>query len=202
MTLSKKTDYTTEGQGRLLSTLQGDPKLDGLIAAYLDRCQELEDVAYEVIRQRGIDTAEGHRLDRIGGLVGIRRGGRDDDTYRLRIRAEIAILNSDGLAEDLITILGLLLGLDAPFDVELTEAFPKTVILRPRDHRTTKTDADLDIVLDLLRRGTSAGTDIELVYSQNSDTDSAVFHFSTVADTTQSSASYGTESGYVSGAAL
>jgi hypothetical protein len=203
MSISQKTDYTSEALSRLLSTLQGDDAIDGLIASFVDRCQELEDVGYEIIVQRDIDAATGARLDRIGAIVGVARGGREDAAYRLRIRAESAILNSDGLAEDLITILGLLLALEGPpFDVELSEAFPKAVILRPRNAAIAMTDTELDGVLNLLRRAVSGGTDIELVYSQSEASDANIFHLSPVTDTTQNSQTYGTENGSLCGAAL
>ena len=40
----------------------------------------------------------GDRLDGLGVIVDVLRGGRGDDAYRLRIRAELAILKSKGVA--------------------------------------------------------------------------------------------------------
>ncbi len=198
----EKLDYTEEATGRLLSTLQGGTSLEALAASYIDLCQELEVVGFDVLEQRGIFTAEGDRLDRIGSIVGIGRGGRTDEPYRLRIRAEIAILNSDGTAIDIMTVLGLLEGMTSnPFDIELDEAFPKALVLRPRDFNAGYTDADQDAVLASLKRAVSAGTDVDLVYP-SSATDADTFHFSTVADTTQTSVTYGTETGALSGAAI
>lgn len=196
----QKTDYTSEALDRLLSTLKGDPKTDALISSFVDRCQELEDAAYPMVEQRNLDVAEGTMLDRIGSIVNLPRGGRDDDDYRLRIRAEIAILNSDGLASDMIQVLQLLVGEEAG-DIELDEGFPKALTMRARNHDHDSSDLAMDLILSILVRAASAGTEVDLVYS-NEASDDNVFHFSNTADTVEAGATYGTENGSLAGGAL
>jgi len=193
---TEKTDYTTEAQERLLSTLQGATKLEALAASYTDRCQELEAEAYDLLEQRSIENAVGDRLDQIGWLFNVPRSGRLDEPYRLRLRAEIAILNSDGTASALMGVVRLLFALP-DLDIEYSEGQPKTAVLRPRDYASLIPDWELDDILDLLRRAAPSGTDVELVVSGNKTSDADIFHFSNTADTTESLATYGTENGSV-----
>jgi len=197
-----KTDYTSEALLRLLTTLQGAPEVEALAAAYLDRCQELEDAAHPMLVQRSIEDSVGDRIDRIGAIVGIPRGGREDDDYRLRVRAEIAILNSDGTEDAITTVVQLLTGQTDPKDISFDESFPKAVTLRARDTAVGGFDVDQDAILTLLRRAISAATEVDYVYSWNEALDTNIFHFSNTADTTEAAATYGTENGSLCGAAI
>jgi len=124
--MAKKTDYTAEALDRLIQALKERDGIPELVASFLDRCQEFEDAAYPILEQRDIDAATGHRLERFGQLVNVERGGRTDDAYRLLIRAELAILRSNGLVSDLITITQLLLSMTSA-DVQVDQYFPLTL---------------------------------------------------------------------------
>jgi len=185
----------------LLTALQGGTNLEALASAFLDRCQELEDAAHPMLAQRSIELAVDTSLDRIGAIVGIARGGRDDDAYRLRIRAEIAILNSDGTEEAITTVVQLLLG-QVTKDVSFDESFPKAITVRARNVVGVTYDTDMDILVALMRRAVSAGTELDFVYSLTQADDSNIFHFSTSPDLTLHSRSYGTENGSLCGGAI
>lgn len=194
--MAQKTNYTSEGQDRLLQSLKEREDVLALSAAYLDRCQEFEDAAYPIIEQRNIDDAVGHRLDRIGQLVHVERGGRTDDAYRLRIRAEFAILRSDGLVDNLINITRLLLGM-ATADVQVDQQYPKSIFIRPRN--TTVTQADADVVADQLRRAVSAATYLQFIYTTLEDDDNNLFRFAP-SGASEASKDYGFGNGTLAGA--
>lgn len=193
------TDHKAEGQGWLLEQFASSPKLQGWLGAYLDEIQGMETALQPVLAARDIDTATGHRLDGLGQIVNVERDGRDDDAFRLRIRAEVAILQSTGTEFDLIKVLQLLTA-KPDKDMAFDEYFPKTVYIRPRNYTVPGTSADQLEILTLLRRAAPAGTEVHYVYSLDETSDQNMFRFSDTADTTESGAAYGTESGTLCGA--
>ncbi len=190
-----KTDYTEEALLRILSTLQGGTSYEALASSFLDRCQELEDEAHPMLAQRSITLAEGDRLDRIGALVVVPRGGRTDTDYRLRIRAELAILQSTGTALDLIIILQLLTG---HTDIKLDEYFPKSVYIRAQNFVLADT-TEAQTMQVLLRRAVSAATGLQLIYTLIESDDDDLFRFSDTTDTPETSSSKGFGNGTFAG---
>jgi hypothetical protein len=87
----------------------------------------METVLNNMLALRGIYTAEGVNLDRIGQIVGQDRGGETDARYRELIVGKIAENNSDGTAKELLTIVEIILGdlLTGPLGVQ--EFFPAKV---------------------------------------------------------------------------
>lgn len=59
-----------------------------------------------------LHTASGVALDRIGGIVGVERAGRDDESYRKRIIIQIGQNFSDGTINKVIEVLALTLNTD------------------------------------------------------------------------------------------
>lgn len=198
---TKKTDYNSEALGRLLTTLQGGTKLEALVSSFVDRCQEFEDGAFPIIEQLDLATATGVGLDRLGTIVNLPRGGRSDDDYRLALRAEIAILNSDGTAYDLITVVSLLVGAESAagvYPVQLDEYFPHTVYIRVRDHIV---DEDTDYIAAQLQRAASAGVDVHFIFTTSEADDDDLFRFSDTTGTPETSSSHGFGNGTLAGVA-
>lgn len=185
--MDKKTDYTQEAIGRLLASLADKTTLNALISSFLDRCQELEDAAYPLYEQRNIDDATGDRLDGFGQIFNVARAGRSDDDYRLRLRAELAILLSQGTAYDLLRVYQLLIG-QTPLDMRYSDYTPKTVYIRPRDFDAT--GFDMDTIANLIRRAAPAGTHVHVLYSFESDDDN-VFKFGASGSELSSSNGFG-----------
>jgi len=75
---------------------------EGLIRSFSLNAQSLEDIMQSMLDQRGLDTAVGVNLDRIGQIVGEERLGRNDADYLSSILGKIAENNSDGTAKDII----------------------------------------------------------------------------------------------------
>jgi len=180
-----KLDYATESLGRLLDQFNGSVNLRLLASSYVERAQDLENVAHQLLAGRRIDVAVGDRLDGLGKIVNILRSGRGDDfydplsgpdrgSYRLRIRAELAVLTSQGTTEDLIGVLQLLLGLSSPPDIQIDEYYPKAIYMRARNFIV---DEDPVMIANLLRRAVSAATNLQFIYTTTESDDDASLRF-------------------------
>jgi len=189
--------HTATGLGRLLEQFKGSVRFRALLSSYVDGVQDFEDVAYQIINARRLDIAAGYQLDGLGQIVNVPRGGRDDEDYRLRIRAELAIILSQGTTEDLIGVLRLLLGLASPPDIQIDEYYPKAIFMRPRNFIVNDDPAT---IAALLRRAASAATNLQFVYSQTESDDDDLFRFSDTNGTSETSSSHGYSNGTYTGA--
>ena len=182
----QNTQITETAISRLIDQFKGSPNLLALIAAYLDRVQALEDAAHPLLGERDIDQATGHRLDGIGQIAQVLRSGLDDNTYRLQLKAELAVLRSQGTAEDILGIAQLLIQMTTPL-YELVEYFPKGLYLRAVEQ--TISTAYAPTVAAKLRRAVGATTDMLFVYSALPD--GLTFSLSSQASTSETSSSTG-----------
>lgn len=82
------------------------------LRAVLGPAQDLEDTFQNLIINRRVDFAVGESLDILGRLVVEPRNGLDDETYRRRIRARVATNDSDGLINEIINIVRLIMSKD------------------------------------------------------------------------------------------
>lgn len=87
---------------------QDGVKLKRLHAVTVGRVQTIEDAIWNLRRLADLDAATGAELDRIGYLVGQTRAGRDDDLYRLWIRARSRANRSRGRVDDFFAVLDLI----------------------------------------------------------------------------------------------
>ena len=106
--LVKIEDHVEEGVGHLTSVFKDKEKIKKLATVFLERTQELEDVIYDLYSKRDLNNATGYQLDGLGKIVGIERGGRDDEDYRNLIIAKIGQNTSKGFPENLITVFNLI----------------------------------------------------------------------------------------------
>ena len=175
----KNTAITETGLGRMLDQFKGSLKLRELAAAFLDQVQAFEDAAHPILAERGIDNATGDRLDGLGAIFGVPRGGRDDDTYRKALKAELLVLQSKGTPEEILTIAQALIEMPVA-DYDFLEYFPKTIYLRPVDFEYQYpglVDISPVAVGTALRRAVAAATEVLFVYSLVDD--AATFRFAT-----------------------
>lgn len=121
MALVRKETHVKDALARLAQQLKGKPGVEGLLSAFVQQAQELEDAAFSILDTSGIETAYGAQLDRIGALVGQLRGGDADIDYRDAIKTRITINVSSGTLEELIRISTEILG---GVEVEIRESFP------------------------------------------------------------------------------
>ena len=199
MAIVTKTDYTTEGLSRLLDTLSGAVKLEALVSSYLDRAQECEDAIFPLVAARDIGTATGDRLDIIGAILNVQRNGRTDADYRPRLRAEIAVISSDGTPDDVAEVVFALLQQGTTSkDVEVIEAYPAAIYVRAVDTSGPDTSAEVVELADLIQRAAPAGVETHYIYA--TDEDANIFHFSETADTTETGTTYGFDFAPLAGA--
>lgn len=79
-------------------------RLRAFVEAMSGGAQAIEDVAFDLLLSTGIEDATGIMLDRLGRIVGERRGGLDDGAYRGFIRVRIRANLSAGSLDDLIAV--------------------------------------------------------------------------------------------------
>jgi hypothetical protein len=108
--VTKITDHAARFAEDTLSQFVNSPKIKALIAVFAAEVQRLEDLLWKVLTDRLIDAATGDILDRIGGIVRVRRLGRTDADYRPIIKVAIAARNSEGGAEEIVRIAEQLVG--------------------------------------------------------------------------------------------
>lgn len=79
--------------------------------------QDIENIAFELLKDTEIDASKGSQLDLIGEILGILRSGLSDDEYREKIKAELVIRNSTGTQESLITAVKTIIKGDSELDI-------------------------------------------------------------------------------------
>jgi hypothetical protein len=163
-------DHTEQALGLLISQYRDKPRLSGLITAITNRLQEFEDCNWDVINKRLLDYidrdgnlahAVGAQLDTIGRIVGQGRGGQDDATYLIYIRAKIFLNKSRAKHDDVIKLLQLVEAADFTY----SEYYPCTVWIE----FTEPTAADPAVLVELARRAVTGGVQLFLANPTGDD---------------------------------
>ena len=97
-------DHVAAALGRLFEQFKNKPNIAALITTLAAPTQPIENALWQLLTQRALSTGIGAQLDAIGALVGQPRNGLADSDYARYIGARIAVNDSDGRVEDLITI--------------------------------------------------------------------------------------------------
>lgn len=84
------------------------PRVLALVTASARRVQEIEDVMLDLRAQLDIASASGGWLDRLGRLVGERRGDLGDALYRRFVQARLLVNSSTGHIERIARIGALI----------------------------------------------------------------------------------------------
>lgn len=105
MSVPVKVDHVEEGLNRLPSQWSESEKIRGLLESWLNRANELEDLLFDMLENRGLFEAKGENLDIIGALFGVARDGRSDDEYRQVILNEVTVQTADGTTEPFMQVL-------------------------------------------------------------------------------------------------
>lgn len=93
---------------KLIPPFWGKPRIAALLQSYVDEVQELETQVQAVLDAYDLDTATIARLKALGAIVGQPDPGLGTETYRLLIRARIAVNMSRGLQADIINVLQIM----------------------------------------------------------------------------------------------
>lgn len=99
-----KIDISSDINDKQLSQFKEAPNFSKLFGIYEKELSELQDVLFEILESKNLDTATGYALDLIGKIVGERREGKSDDEYRKALRLRISINTSDGTPNIIIGI--------------------------------------------------------------------------------------------------
>lgn len=113
MPLEQNSNHVAEAKARLVAPFKGKPKIEGLLGAYVESVQDLEDVMWDVLNIRTIDGADLPRLIVIGKLIGQPRHGFATELYRTVIKARGLANRSQGTGPDIGKVLTQLLGAGA-----------------------------------------------------------------------------------------
>lgn len=148
----------------LLYQFQQQPNILGLIKGYSVSGQDIEDELYRFLNELSLKDAVGVQLDGLGEILGEKRLGADDETYRAALSVRITINTSSGEPETLISVLSAIT--DSTY-VQLTEIFPARIEMF---FNGITIPADL---ISNMNRVKAAGVQLQLV--GNSSTNPFVF---------------------------
>lgn len=191
MSLEQNLEHIDQMLDRLLAYYKGRPYMEGMLTAFANQIQELEDALFVMRTQRFIDSATGVALDVIGRKIGLRREGRSDSDFRIWIRAEIRANASSGTAPEIIDVLRLLV--DDSNTILFTPFYPASFHIEILDALATSAQ-DL---ADIIERSKVAGVGASLIYSENDSSETFTFASgsSPEASTTQGFADSGKTTG-------
>lgn len=100
-TITKITNRNARTVASILKQFKGQPNITAKMAAYGVQFQEIEDMFIDLYVLRRLDDAEGVQLDKLGNMVKLKRGAKNDDNYRAAIRGKIVINKGNATIEDL-----------------------------------------------------------------------------------------------------
>lgn len=160
MSVSDK-DLLEEAIERVVEQFKGKEKFEALVTALTDQATAVQTALLGILNDTNIATVTGDQLDGLGAIVGEERFGRDDDAYRLAIRARIILNFSRGTADDIINLIRALIG---NYTVKIREYFPASFIAEVIEEVDTAelTPATLATVGALIdeARGAAIGSDV------------------------------------------
>lgn len=107
--ITKITDHVSSATERMTQKYASKRLLAELGGAFFKALQRVEDAYWDMLTD-SIDTAEGKRLDRIGQIVGLKRGDLEEEPYRMILRAWILANRSNGTGEDILAVMAAMLG--------------------------------------------------------------------------------------------
>lgn len=171
MALTHKTTHVEEAKDQLAQQFHGKAKLEALLGALIQQAQDAEDAAFSIHDGFNLDTAVGAQLDGLGGIVGEPRNGREDETYRLWIRARILLNRSSGKVGEIYDIFNLII--PAGTEPELTDYYPAAFVLSITGGAL---EPDLADQLSLiLHQAKAAGVGASLTWQESADADTFQF---------------------------
>lgn len=165
MSLYLKENHVAEGISYLMEQYKGQAKIEAFLVAFLERIQELEYAIWDLVSLKDLDTAEGAQLDLIGRIVNRAREGRDDDTYRLWLRAQVIINRSSGTPEEMLSIARLVTRADID-QATIIEWYPARFAIYVS---VGMTEQDAATLLELLTLAKAAGVAVFLEYATSDD---------------------------------
>jgi len=121
--------------------------------------QQIEDAFQDLLLLRYLSSAFGVQLDIIGEIVGLKRQGRDDSGYLIRLRARILLIRSSGTLPQIFKILRAVFSTKA---YRYHSWHPAGFVV---DVRSATTVADADELAGLISSAKAAGVRANMTYS-------------------------------------
>lgn len=149
-------NHSAQALERLLEQYKRAGDFKALLNAINDQIQALEDAAFEMKDGRSIYNAVGAQLDAWGEILNTSRQGLSDDEYRIILLGQVAVNNSKGTPEDLITIFNIF---TRSIYVSYNEIWPAAVQLTAVGGNPL---GDVNQIKDAIRRACPAGVSIDL----------------------------------------
>ena len=150
-------NHAQQALARLIYQYQQSPNLQGLISAFCQSIQLIEDELVAMNTDRYINDAYGQQLDNIGEIVGLARTpGMTDAVYQRYLLGQIKINISQGQPEQLIQLYSLLTNTNF---VLIFEGSLADVILSSSYQIPDQATADQFI--DILQQATAAGVRVD-----------------------------------------
>lgn len=154
-------DHEALALRRLISQYRGQPTFEALLQLIGRRARGIDQEATNVAAYRGLDTAYGVGLDRLGVVLELARDGLDDARYRLRLRAAAQARASHGYPDELIAVLLTLL--DGAVTPTVEEHYPAAVVFEAEPIP----NADGWAFAALLRRAVAGGVLVQLLHAED-----------------------------------
>lgn len=146
--------HASDGVDLLLEQFRGKPLIEGLLRAFLDQVQAIEDDLWKILLLLDLDQCTDAHLDGVGDLVGEVRRGRADADYREAIRIRIRVNLSNGKHSEILSILETYLGAAAGSGtIELREPAPMALALNVYTVPSTEL-SDLRVLVRQIKPGT------------------------------------------------
>jgi hypothetical protein len=100
--------HRNKAASRTIEQWKTDPVFCAIRDIVCDEIQEIENRCWDVLASKDIDRAFGQSIDLLGRIVGEARDGREDPSYRARVKARERINRSQGTTNDVLAMLTLL----------------------------------------------------------------------------------------------
>jgi hypothetical protein len=145
----ERIDHSLLAEGRVTTDLSKENYLK-LVKVFTEQIQEVEDEFLTLGTQKNIDTSEGVWLDYIGKILGVLRGGRNDEEYKRLLKVTVASNNISGTPNQIISTIK-----------QYTNADFTRIVEHPLAHGRLYTNGDSNLdytLLDLIDNIKPTGT--------------------------------------------
>jgi hypothetical protein len=153
---------TEKGQDRLISYFKGLPGWNKLLASYLGPLDEIKSVLLDILAKYDIDVATSEQLNVLGRLVDEPRSGREDNSYRIAVRARIRANISQSTIEDIIEIIEAALAREV--QITVLDIYPAAaqVTIAPTN---VLSDEDVETLNRFVNIGKALAVNVAFIYS-------------------------------------
>lgn len=172
MTVEKIETIADEGVALFIDQFKEKPRLEAWTRSFLDRCQDIENVLWDVIELRQLDNdvdltrrAFGAQLDTLGRLVGQPRISADDEIFRLFIRVRVRVNRSKGQSTDIIAVVRLA---TSDQDCQVRDMYPASIVVETIGPIGIDPASLAQIIADT--RGAAIGSSLHFTSSPDDET--------------------------------